>query len=265
VDHVPVRWKIDRVAFPKVVVDQVLAETGRMCAVCNKQNKVQVHHIEPKERGGPDSYENAIPLCPNCHDEVHSEFAPGRVTRLFSEGELRRHLARTKLLATQQAAVRPGNGLWRADVERLRFFRGVLDRPALRHHFHNELSFSDFDQALEDTVLAINTGYWRTRDGALIERGEGKSHLINVEWRSALDDAVRIIGTVREALRQALGLDDLLYRLGSGDRELFRRSEALQWDGPVARRIDDLRNELIDVVNAVLLDAGLHELLRIGA
>jgi hypothetical protein len=29
---------------------------------------VQVHHIIPEEHGGPDTIDNAAPLCPNCHD-----------------------------------------------------------------------------------------------------------------------------------------------------------------------------------------------------
>lgn len=36
---------------------------------CRCQNiGVQVHHIEPESDGGPDTVDNAAPLCPSCHD-----------------------------------------------------------------------------------------------------------------------------------------------------------------------------------------------------
>jgi hypothetical protein len=44
-----------------------------MCAVCNLRHGVQVHHIVPRHEGGSDDASNAIPLCPNCHSEVHED------------------------------------------------------------------------------------------------------------------------------------------------------------------------------------------------
>src|SRR5689334_21991685 len=125
-----------------------------MCAVCNRMHGVQVHHILPRSEGGSDDASNAIPLCPTCHDEVHAKRAPGRTTRLYTDGELRKHLERTMDLATRQASLRPGGEDWTADVEAVRFYVQCLDRPAFRTYFHQELSFSDLDQALEDTGLA---------------------------------------------------------------------------------------------------------------
>ena len=52
-------------------VEELLARTGRMCAICKGRHRVQVHHITPVSEGGADEIVNAIPLCPNCHDEVH--------------------------------------------------------------------------------------------------------------------------------------------------------------------------------------------------
>lgn len=150
-------------AFSKRTIDELLARTGRMCAICNRLHGVQVHHVVPRAAGGTDEASNAIPLCPNCHDEVHAGYAPGRTTRVYTEDELRGHLERTSQLAAAQANLRPGNEQWLADAELVRFYAQCLDRPAFRTPFHLELSFSDLDQALEDTALSINTGYWRTR------------------------------------------------------------------------------------------------------
>lgn len=51
--------------------EKLLAATGRRCCICGLLHRVQLHHIIPREEGGTDDIENAIPLCPNCHDEVH--------------------------------------------------------------------------------------------------------------------------------------------------------------------------------------------------
>lgn len=80
-------------------VARLLVETGRRCAICRSLHNVQVHHIRPRALGGTDDIENAIPLCPNCHNEVHGSYALGRVTRRYTEAELREHLRRARELA----------------------------------------------------------------------------------------------------------------------------------------------------------------------
>jgi hypothetical protein len=187
-------------AFAQADIDTLLARTGRMCAVCNRRHGVQVHHIVPRHLGGSDDASNAIPLCPNCHDEVHAKYAPGRTTRVYTERELRTHLAQAISLATRQANLLPGNDDWERDIELVRFYGYCLDRPVFRTHFHNELSFADFDQALEDTVLALDTGLWRTRDGTLIERATGKRGLVNVTWREKMD---AVVVSIRKSCDQA--------------------------------------------------------------
>ena len=45
---------------------------GRGCCICHKfcGIKVECHHIVQPEDGGPDTYENCIPLCFDCHADV---------------------------------------------------------------------------------------------------------------------------------------------------------------------------------------------------
>lgn len=45
---------------------------GRRCCICHKfcGNNMEVHHIKAKADGGPDTFENAIPLCFDCHAMV---------------------------------------------------------------------------------------------------------------------------------------------------------------------------------------------------
>lgn len=241
-------------AFGPTEVDELLARTGRMCAICNHPHGVQVHHIVPKSADGSDEIGNAIPLCPNCHNEVHTAYGPGRITRLYSENELRLHLARTIELAARQATLRPGSEDWLADAELMRFFAQCLDRPAFRRWFHQELSFTDFDKALEDTSLALNTGYWRTRDGAVIGRSVGKAKLTNPDWRLRLDQIVDRVDEARRLLRDALNLDSMLFQRRSrlyDDFDLELRGDAL-----LGQQLDELRQSAIDDINFVLSEIG---------
>jgi 5-methylcytosine-specific restriction endonuclease McrA len=40
------------------------------CEVCGSQ-AIDIHHIQPRSRGGNDTIENLMALCRDCHHEVH--------------------------------------------------------------------------------------------------------------------------------------------------------------------------------------------------
>ena len=64
----------------------------RHCCLCGKQCGVaiELHHVRPKAKGGADTFENAIPLCFDCHCTVgHYHNAHSRGLKV-SEGELKR-------------------------------------------------------------------------------------------------------------------------------------------------------------------------------
>ena len=58
--------------FPHDVRLRALIACQRHCCLCHerKHTRLQCHHIEPEGDGGPDTFENCIPLCPDCHAEV---------------------------------------------------------------------------------------------------------------------------------------------------------------------------------------------------
>jgi hypothetical protein len=51
------------------------------------------------------------------------------------------------------------------DTQLLRFYSQCFDRPAFQDPFEQEGSMEAFDRAIEDTILAFNTGCLRSRDG----------------------------------------------------------------------------------------------------
>jgi len=92
--------------FPKKESEELLARTGRRCCICGTLHRVQLHHIIPKSDGGNDRIENAIPLCPNCHDDVHGSYGSGRTTRSYTPDELKLHIARTVDLVANESVSR---------------------------------------------------------------------------------------------------------------------------------------------------------------
>jgi len=279
----------------------------------------------PREENGTDEIDNAIPLCPNCHDEVHAHrvrghgvsyripkvvspaagasesgvncskcgnlvrddgfvgegvaycndchteihrpYSTGQVTRRYTPDELRLHRERAIAIASKEKECRPGTEAWVRDKELVLFYAQCLDRPAFRTHFHEEMSFSAFDQAMEDTLLALNTGYWRTRDGVVINRAEGKVSVVQPTWREKLDRIAEIIEEVRARFHDAMGFNEMLYGLRhrgyrgmSSEMEMMMDSH-FRHDRTLAAWMDEKRNQAIETLNSILAEVG-HSALR---
>jgi hypothetical protein len=55
-------------AFPENVKLEAKRRAHYQCVICRQLVFVEVHHIIPESEKGPDTLENAAPLCPSCHD-----------------------------------------------------------------------------------------------------------------------------------------------------------------------------------------------------
>jgi len=53
-------------AFSEKIKDEVRKKAHYMCCMC-KVFFIDIHHIIPQAEDGPDSFDNAAPLCNNCH------------------------------------------------------------------------------------------------------------------------------------------------------------------------------------------------------
>jgi hypothetical protein len=53
-------------AFSQLVIIEVKEKAAFKCCRCQAIG-IEVHHIIPQKDGGLDTFENAAPLCPNCH------------------------------------------------------------------------------------------------------------------------------------------------------------------------------------------------------
>jgi hypothetical protein len=111
----------------------------------------------------------------------------------------------------------------------------------------------DFDQAIEDTIIALNTGVLRTRDGMIIKQSEGKSAIINQAWREKLDTITDMLVALRKRLRIAKG-ENLYSAYGQGDVMYCFYDQKLEgW-------FDLTREEIIKILSSICKEAGVSDL-----
>jgi len=80
-------------AFTPKIKEDILVASARHCCVCHRYRgvKIEIHHIKPKEQGGKDTFENAIPLCFDCHSDAGHYFSKHPKGTKFSPAELKKH------------------------------------------------------------------------------------------------------------------------------------------------------------------------------
>jgi len=80
-------------SFNREAVALLLAQCHRRCCICHCfcGVKIETDHIVTSEEGGDDQIENAIPVCFNCHAEIHSYNDKHPRGRKFTSDELKAH------------------------------------------------------------------------------------------------------------------------------------------------------------------------------
>lgn len=75
-------------AISDKIRDKLLADVLFRCCLCPDHVALTVHkhHILPISEGGPDTEENLVVVCPNCHDAIHLARDAGR--RLYTPEQL---------------------------------------------------------------------------------------------------------------------------------------------------------------------------------
>jgi hypothetical protein len=76
--------KNDR-SIPASVRQEVLIEAGYRCGIptCRTTLTIELHHIDHVASGGPNTTENLIALCPNCHSKYHLKIIPVEAIRVY--------------------------------------------------------------------------------------------------------------------------------------------------------------------------------------
>jgi hypothetical protein len=120
-----------------------------------------------------------------------------------------------------------------SDREAFALLLEAFDRPAFKGMFQWHSNQADFKKAIEDTILAVNTGKRISRSGHELREGKGKTSIKNKEWRSLLEEVERSLNRIK-----VLSDNDLQGRLA----------------GP---EIDAERDRIISLLNTAWTSLGL--------
>lgn len=79
--------------FPPNIKEDALVACGRHCSICHKfcGLKIEVHHIIQESDGGENIFDNAIPLCLECHADMFPYDPKHPKGTKYTSNELKRH------------------------------------------------------------------------------------------------------------------------------------------------------------------------------
>lgn len=217
-------------------------------------------HICAAAQGGPrfdpnmsaeerkSSY-NGIWLCQNCAKLIDSDTKRFTVELLSAWKQIAEEYAITEVCsnATMQNADN--------DISLINFFVQCFDRPAFQDNINQEGRMEDFDKAIEDTIIALNTGILRTRDGVIIKQSEGKSAVNNPMWRNKLDNIGDMLISIRRRLKIAEE-ENAFTKSDNRDHEVFYCFR----DRELEKRFNFTREEILKILSSICREAGIREL-----
>lgn len=141
------------------------------------------------------------------------------------------------------------------DKALIKFYVQCFDRPAFRDDIRQEGRMEDFDRAIEDTIIALNTGVLRTRDGDIIKQAEGKAFVQNPEWREKLYNVIDILTAIRRRLKVAER--DHVYSFYSDNGKegmyCFNDRKLEEW-------FNSSREEILKIMSSICSEIGIPEL-----
>lgn len=123
-----------------------------------------------------------------------------------------------------------------SDADALGLMAAVFDRPAFRTPFQQESSLPAFQQAAEDTIGALNTGVWRTREGTEIRRIPSIHHIRDQRVRTVLAQVVRQVDELRRIFVSRLREGEIRHcGCGNKDCPTYILSDRVAYEMDAAR------------------------------
>lgn len=214
-------------------------------------------HICAASEGGPrynvnmtsnerKSINNGIWLCQNCAKIIDNDESK-YTTKLL---EVWKSTAEQLTLA--ELKYNTSNAHIVNDIKLLKFYSECLDRPAFQDEIRQEGRMENFEKAIEDTIIALNTGVSRARDGSILKQSEGKSNIKNQEWREKLYMITDILVLIR--MRLIIAKKERAYYIND-DATIdatycFYDEQLVQW-------FDSSRQEILNIFSSICKEANL--------
>jgi HNH endonuclease len=158
--------------------------------------KIETDHIVPRSEGGSDSIDNAIPVCFECHAEIHSYNDKHPRGRKFLPDELRGHKEQWLEVCKRMPEIFI-NAARDSDVGPI---HGLIDELEFNSHVSKHASPGDVGCAFHDDQFRKATQ-------------EGSIAILSEDLKMLVLEAYRAMGRANQLIRQALshGRTSLLY------------------------------------------------------
>ncbi|MFW9917284.1 MAG: HNH endonuclease [Candidatus Thorarchaeota archaeon] len=174
--------------FDRDKVAALLADCHRRCCICHKfcGVKMETDHIRPKDDGGDDNIENAIPVCFECHAEIHSYNIKHPRGRKFTPDELRQHKDQWLKICSEHPEILAQSYI-RSDVGPL---NALID----------ELEFNAMVAQIKETNL-IGCNFQNNQFNKAVQLGS--ISILQDELKSAINRAYVFMGSVNQYIAAA--------------------------------------------------------------
>ena len=192
------------------------------------------------------SASNGLWLCSTCHTLVDSDAS------LYTVEELQHW----KIIAEQRALeeLDPGVVYMKdrtvdEDRELIGFFIDCMVRPAFedslrkQERLHDQF-LVDFERAVRDTMVALNTGVLTDRNGRIIKTMKGRSAVHHEKWGDTLDEMANLLKQILRTLQQRDTSDP----------------KCLWYDRGLEQWLEQRRGQLMELTNFLCREVGRREL-----
>lgn len=139
------------------------------------------------------------------------------------------------------------------DEEALSLLGLPFDRPAFWTPFAEECRLPDFREAIENTIGALNTGIWKSRDGVEIRRLPSILHIQNPKAQKELTGIVRDLDDLRRLFNRRLK-DGSIVPCQCSDPTC----DVFQFYNGADRELDDARHAILDRARRTIPGFGVN-------
>jgi hypothetical protein len=215
--------------FDRTQVSTLLVECHRRCCICHRfcGVKMETDHIIPKDDQGTDDIENAIPVCFECHAEIHSYNERHPRGRKYTSEELKQHKEQWLRICKEKPAtlirtnIRSDVGPLQALIDELEFNSRVAEfvQPV---EIGCLFKMEQFSRAIEQGSIATMKDELKSSMlDAYVKMGNANQHIsaaLGHEYRSDsraedINHAQKVILIAKPKIKKAI--DDLMSFLGS--------------------------------------------------